>query len=121
MEELDLADNDLTAQCLIPLSAVIRLGAEDLQDIDLSNNKISVLTDDDVIAWESFLTSLKDCSVLRRLDLSGNPLGPRAFEVLVRAYSREDPLELSASTGYDGGNSTSLDVSSCDEDDTSIR
>ncbi len=120
MEELNLADNDLTAQCLIPLSAVIRLGAEDLQDIDLSDNRVSVLTDDDVIAWESFLTSLKDCSVLRRLDLSGNPLGTRAFEVLVRAYSREDPLELSRSTGYDGGNSTSLDVSSCDEDDTSM-
>ncbi|KAI9751370.1 MAG: hypothetical protein M1835_001225, partial [Candelina submexicana] len=117
LEELHLADNDLTALCLISLSAVIRLGSEDLQDIDLSQNNISVVTDNDIFAWESFLTSLKDCAVLRRLDLSGNPLGPRAFEVLVRAYSREEPLEISVSVKNDEGRITSVDASSCDEEE----
>ncbi|KAI9722894.1 MAG: hypothetical protein M1812_001342 [Candelaria pacifica] len=117
LEELHLADNNLTARCLISLSAVIRLGAGDLQDIDLSHNNISVFSDDDVFAWESFLTALKDCSVLRRLNLSGNPLGPRAFEVLVRAYSREDSLDLSTSVGDDEGYRSSLEPSSCDEEE----
>lgn len=75
LEELCLKDNRLDARCLIDLGHVIRLAAHDLRDLDLSNNSISIVTDEDTAAMEYFMESFAECYVLRRIDFSGNPLG----------------------------------------------
>ncbi|SLM33349.1 hypothetical protein LPUS_01823 [Lasallia pustulata] len=94
LEELGLKANQLTAGSLWALSKVVALAAHDLRDLDLSDNLISVGTTEETAAWEAFLESFSGCCVLRRIDFSGNPLGPRAFEVLARVYGKEDPVEL---------------------------
>ena len=94
LEELCLKANRLTVASLQCLTPIIQLAAQDLRDLDLSNNMISVNDPDDVIPWEAFLQSLSNCCVLRRLDLSGNDLGTKAFEVLARVYAREEPIDL---------------------------
>ena len=94
LEELGLKANQLTAGSLWALSKVVALAAHDLRDLDLSDNLISVGTTEEAAAWEAFLESFSGCCVLRRIDFSGNPLGPRAFEVLARVYGKEDPVEL---------------------------
>ena len=75
LEELCLKDNKLDAKCLVDLGHVLRLAADDLRDLDLSNNSISIITDADTAAFEYFLRSFADCYLLRRVDFSGNPLG----------------------------------------------
>lgn len=94
LEELSLKGNQLTAGSLWALSRVVTLSAHDLRDLDLSDNLISVVTTEEVAAWEVFLESFSGCCVLRRIDLSGNPLGARAFEALARAYGKEEPVDL---------------------------
>lgn len=95
LEELILSDNEITIKGLQWLSKVIKLSAKDLKDLDLSRNKIAVRLDEDVSAWEAFLKSFRDVNNLRRLNLANNPLGPdKAFETLLRCYSREPPLYL---------------------------
>lgn len=94
LEELCLRDNKLEIRSLPHLSQIISLAAHDLRDLDLSENVITVTTDDEVRLWEDFLTSFSDCCVLRRIDLSGNPLGHRAFEVLARVYGRQKSVDL---------------------------
>ena len=66
----------------------------DLKDLDLSRNEIRVDTDSDALAWERFLSAFENCTTLRRLDLSGNPLGPRGLEIFMRAYARAEPVDL---------------------------
>ncbi|KAF8473351.1 hypothetical protein BDZ91DRAFT_714481 [Kalaharituber pfeilii] len=95
LEELWLSDNEITVRGLQWLVPLIKLCPKDLKDLDLSGNKILVETDQDVDAWENFLKSFRDVSCLRSFNLSNNPLGPdRAFETLLRCYSRENPLYL---------------------------
>lgn len=94
LEELSLKDNQLTIASLQALTPVVRLACRDLRDLDLSNNMIAVDTEDGVAIWESFLLSFEHCCALRRIDWSGNPLGTRAFEVLLRMYAKERPIDL---------------------------
>lgn len=94
LEELCIKENQLTAASLHALAPIIRLASNNLRDLDLSGNAISISTEDEVALWEEFLTSFEQCCTLRRIDLSGNALGPRAFEVLVRVYAKEGPLDI---------------------------
>ena len=94
LEELRLAGCNLPAGCLRALARVIRDGAAELGHLDLSDNHISVRSEEDALAWEVFLRSFRACSVLRRLNLGGNALGSGAFEILVRVYGDEEPLDL---------------------------
>ena len=98
LEELCLKNNQLTVSSLMPLAEVIALAACDLRDLDLSDNLINIKTTEDAEAWELFLKSFSKCCVLRRIDLGGNALGPKAFEVLARVYGSEEPLDLPATT-----------------------
>ena len=75
MEELCLRENKLDAKCLIDLGLVIRSAAHDLEDLDISNNAISIITDEDTAAFDFFLRSFAECYVLRRVDFGGNALG----------------------------------------------
>ena len=97
LEELCLKANKLTVISLEHLTPIIELVANDLRDLDLSDNLISINDPDDVLSWESFLTALSRCCVLRRLDLSGNDLGTKGFEVLARVYAREEPIDAELS------------------------
>lgn len=90
IEELCLQDNGITVKSLKMLAPVLQLLSFDLRDLDLSNNAIKVKSTEDVRMWEEFLASLASCCVLRRLDLSGNALGPKAFEILAKAFAREE-------------------------------
>ena len=94
LEELCLRSNRLTIASLQALTPVIGVSYSDLRDLDLSENQIAISSDADVAIWEDFLTSFRNCCVLRRIDLSGNALGDRAFEVMVRVYAKEEPLNL---------------------------
>lgn len=75
LEELCLRDNKLDAKCLMDLGLVIGSAAHDLEDLDLSHNCISIITDQDTAAFEYFLRSFAECYVLRRVDFGGNALG----------------------------------------------
>ncbi|QIW99150.1 hypothetical protein AMS68_004668 [Peltaster fructicola] len=73
----------------------------DLKTLNVSRN--NVVIDDSVSAkqWEIFLRSFSGSMKLRRLDLSGNKLGAKAFEVFARVYELEDhitPLRLGGDT-----------------------
>lgn len=94
LEELCLRSNRLTIASLQALTPVIEVSCSDLRDLDLSENQIAISSDADVAIWEDFLTSFRKCCVLRRIDLSGNALGDRAFEVMVRVYAKEEPLNF---------------------------
>ena len=85
------------------LTTVINSASYDLRDLDLSGNRIHVNTDDDVAVWQRFLTSFERCRFLRRLDFSGNALGPRGFEVFLRVYAKERPLDLLRPLGFEEG------------------
>lgn len=93
LEELCLKANRLSTNCLPALARIIRLAAHELRDLDISDNVFTIATAHDADAWEGFLESFADCCVLRRIDLSGNPLGSKVFEILARVYSREPAIE----------------------------
>lgn len=94
LEELCLRDCQIDSRCLLHLARIISLAAYDLRDLDLSENQIKVTTHEEVAAWGAFLNAFSNCCVLRRIDLSENLLGPRAFEVLARVYANDDPVDL---------------------------
>lgn len=94
LEELCLRDCQIDSRSLLHLARIISLAAYDLKDLDLSENQIRVTTHEEVAAWGDFLNAFSDCCVLRRIDLTGNLLGPRAFEVLARVYANENPVDL---------------------------
>jgi len=94
LEELCLKDNKLDASCLQALGKVVKFAAGDLRDLDLSGNLFSITTYEEVAAWEEFLSSFSECCVLRRIDFTGNALGPRAFEILAKVYGREPPVDM---------------------------
>jgi hypothetical protein len=93
LEELHLAGNDLTAIDLLHLVPVIRANAE-IRDLDLSRNRISVKTIDEKKAWAAFLAAFRDSRFLRRIELSNNPLGDYAIEILLRTYAFEKPIYI---------------------------
>ncbi|MCJ1402261.1 hypothetical protein MMC11_005481 [Xylographa trunciseda] len=93
LEEVCLKDNKLTAKCLKSLAGVVTLAASDLRDLDLSDNSISITTDKEAADWERFLESFSRCCTLRRIDLSGNALGRRAFEILARVYGKSESID----------------------------
>ncbi|KAI4220189.1 MAG: hypothetical protein L6R36_007796 [Xanthoria steineri] len=93
LEELCLKANRLSTACLPPLARIIRLAAHELRDLDISDNTFTITTVHHADAWEDFLDSFAECCVLRRIDLSGNPLGSKVFEILARTYSRESAIE----------------------------
>lgn len=94
LEELCLRDSLLETLSLPMIAHIVSLAATDLRDLDLSGNQFAVNNNEDAEAWECFLNSLENCCVLRRIDLSGNKLGPRAFEILTRVYAKEKPIDL---------------------------
>lgn len=94
LEELCLRDCQIDSRSLLHLARIISLAAYDLRDLDLSENQIKVTSHEEVAAWGAFLNAFSNCCVLRRIDLSGNLLGPRAFEVLARVYANDDPVDL---------------------------
>jgi hypothetical protein len=94
LEGLNLRDNQLTTRALATLAPVIELAKNELKTIVLSDNAISVTTDQEALEWEAFLVAFKDCKTLRRLDLSGNrELGARALEVFNRIHCNEPPID----------------------------
>ncbi|KAI4195106.1 MAG: hypothetical protein LQ346_003530 [Caloplaca aetnensis] len=117
LEELCLKNNNLNAACLLPLAKILRLAAFDIRDLDLSNNDFAIANNRDADAWQDFLESVGGCCLLRRMDLSGNKLGPKAFEVLAKVYSQEPPIEgcfeddveITSHEGTSGRRSISLD------------
>ena len=101
LEEFCLTNNRLSATSLQALSTIIRLASNDLRDLDLSENNITIDTEAEVAIWEDFLTSFKDCCLLRRIDLSRNTLGPRAFEVMTRVYAKQEAVDLMLLTNFE--------------------
>ena len=73
---------------------VVFAARKDLQDIDISDNNISVNTIADVLAWEAFLRAISECCSLRRLNLSNNALGAKAYEMMLKVYGQEAPVDL---------------------------
>ena len=100
LEELCLRGNQLGNDSFEPLAEIVKLAAGDLKDLDLSENDFVIESELDVLAWERFLSSFSGCFVLRRWDLSGNPLGTKGFEILAKMYGREAPLELLLDKGF---------------------
>ena len=94
LEELCLTNNRLSAMSLQALSRIIRLASNDLRDLDLSENNITINTEAEVAIWEDFLISFSHCCVLRKIDFSRNALGPRAFEVMTRVYAKQEAVDL---------------------------
>ncbi|KAL4892693.1 hypothetical protein BDV59DRAFT_202440 [Aspergillus ambiguus] len=88
--ELHLQKNQLTVQSLAKLGEVVSLSAGDLREIDLSQNNIRIHTSKEKDIWRDFLDSFKDCYVLKKLDLGGNPLGSAGAEILARVYIKSD-------------------------------
>ena len=102
LEELCLRDNNLDVSSLPALGQVVRMAAQDLRDLDISNNLIEIRTDEEAQIFQNFLRCFAKCCVLRRFDLSGNALGPKAFEIFTRVYGQENPIDLIAPESPDG-------------------
>jgi Leucine Rich repeat len=90
LQELHLQGNSLTSDSLVELAKVIFLSSKDLKELDLSNNKINIITSTDVQKWQYFLHSFNQCCVLKKVDFSNNVLGSRGVEVLARVYIRSE-------------------------------
>ncbi|KAM0716340.1 hypothetical protein Q7P37_007785 [Cladosporium fusiforme] len=114
LEGINLRDNKLTTRGLATLARVIDLAQNELKTVVLSDNNISVTTDEEAQQWETFLVSFKSCKTLRRLDLSGNvELGSRAMEIFSRIHCNEpaiDPIAL-------GGDRSVFTLDEAQEDD----
>ncbi|PLB34819.1 uncharacterized protein BDW47DRAFT_120062 [Aspergillus candidus] len=88
--ELRLRGNRLTVRALEKLTEVVKLSAADLRELDLSQNDIRVESDEDKSVWCAFLGAFQNCFLVRKLDLSGNEIGPVGVEMLARAYVKSD-------------------------------
>ncbi|KAL6233157.1 hypothetical protein BDW75DRAFT_252163 [Aspergillus navahoensis] len=88
--EFYLQGNNLTVYSLAKLSEVIASNTGDLRELDLSNNDIRVVTAEEKAIWKLFLCSFKNCYVLMKLDLSGNPLGVAGLELFASVYIKSD-------------------------------
>lgn len=94
--ELHLTCNKLTVKSLPALAKVIELSADYLRDLDLSNNEFRVEAKEEMESWENFLKSFETCSMLKRLNLGGNPLGSFGMEILAKTYI-QSPLVVEVS------------------------
>lgn len=90
LQELHLKGNRLTANTLVELAKVITLSSRDLKELDISNNDIKIVTASDAQKWRYFLQSFGQCCVLKKIDFSGNALGPLGIELLARFYIRSE-------------------------------
>lgn len=72
---------------------MIELGSGYLRDLGLSNNELKVETKEEMKIWEGFLKSFERCSMMKRLNLGGSPLGSFGLELLAKVYI-EGPLEV---------------------------
>ena len=96
--EFHVSGNELTVQSLPKLGEVVALSKGDLHELDVSNNSIKVETPEQKQMWFDFLSSFKDCYMLKKLDLGANPLGHAGMEILAQVYikSELDFLEAEA-------------------------
>ncbi|KAL4908345.1 hypothetical protein BDW74DRAFT_175034 [Aspergillus multicolor] len=94
--EFHLQGNNLSVFSLAKLGEVIANNPGDLRELDLSNNDIRVVTAEEKAVWKSFLCSFKNCYVLMKLDISGNPLGVAGLEILANVYIKSDLEYLEA-------------------------
>lgn len=93
LEDINVLDNGLTTASLARLAPIIELAKHDLKTLDLTNNNISVVTDQEAAQWKVFLRAFRNCFKLRRLDLSGNVgLGARAMEIFANVHIREEAI-----------------------------
>lgn len=90
LTELHLQSNKLTVQSLLKLGDVIASSGGDLRELDLSRNDIRIVTEEEKTIWKSFLGSFKNCYMLKKLDLAGNPIGTAGLEILARGYIKSD-------------------------------
>ncbi|RAO68924.1 uncharacterized protein BHQ10_004936 [Talaromyces amestolkiae] len=90
LQELHLQGNRLTVNTLVELAKVINLSSRDLKELDISNNEIKIVTASDSQKWRYFLQSFGQCCVLKKIDFSGNALGPLGIELLARFYIRSE-------------------------------
>lgn len=88
--EFLLQGNEITARSLPKLAEVVSLSAGDLREFDISKNNILVHTPEDKAMWQAFLGSFRDCYMLKKLDLGGNPLETAGMEILARVYIQSD-------------------------------
>ncbi|ORY83213.1 hypothetical protein BCR37DRAFT_387065 [Protomyces lactucae-debilis] len=96
--ELELADNGVPTTSLFSLALVVRASAHDLHHLNLSHNQLIVETEQDLCAWRAFVAALATCSALQSIDLSDNPLGDEAIEVLARYYCRQSNAEMTVAS-----------------------
>ncbi|OKL61286.1 hypothetical protein UA08_03767 [Talaromyces atroroseus] len=90
LQELHLQGNSLTSDSLVELAKAIFLSSQDLKELDISSNKINIVTTSDVQKWQYFLQSFSQCCVLKKIDFSNNALGSQGIEVLARVYIRSE-------------------------------
>lgn len=90
LAELHLQGNRLTARSLKKLARVIFLSAGDLKELDLSDSLIEIQQSEHREIWQEFLEAFQGCYVLKKLDLSRNPLGPSGTEILARVYMKSE-------------------------------
>ncbi|KAK3724809.1 hypothetical protein LTR37_000857 [Vermiconidia calcicola] len=114
LEDLNISGNGITTASLARLALIVSQAKYNLKTVNLTNNNIRVETDEQAQQWQAFLRAFEGCLRLRRLDLSSNPLGPRAFEVFARAHVLERPIDPTHPAGE--GSVLSL-VSEHDDDD----
>ncbi|RAQ48222.1 leucine rich repeat protein [Aspergillus flavus] len=89
--EFHIQGNSLTIKSLPKLGEAIALNAGEMRELDISNNNINISpSPEDKAMWCQFLNSFKNCYMLKKLDLGGNPLGPVGLEVLARVYIKSD-------------------------------
>ncbi|KAL4958481.1 hypothetical protein BDW69DRAFT_201814 [Aspergillus filifer] len=88
--EFHLSGNNLTVFSLAQLGTVIAHNPGDLRELDLSANDIRVESPEEKRIWKEFLDSFKNCYMLQKLDISGNPIGVKGLEILARVYVKSD-------------------------------
>jgi hypothetical protein len=89
--EFHIQGNELTIDSLPKLGEMIALSTGDLKELDISNNAIGISpSPEHKLVWGKFLNSFKNCYVLKKLDLGGNPLGSVGIENFARVYIKSD-------------------------------
>ncbi|KAF3917836.1 hypothetical protein ABW20_dc0105583 [Dactylellina cionopaga] len=91
IEELNLSGNNLTASSLRHLGRAMSV-CPDLRDLDISNNNIKIATLAEMKEWMNFMEGFARLKCVRRLDMSYNPLGDFAVEIIFRAYAMEQDI-----------------------------
>ncbi|KAK2739738.1 hypothetical protein FQN55_009328 [Onygenales sp. PD_40] len=90
LTELVLKGNKLTVASMKMLGAVVALSGDCLTYLDVSENCISVASRLEREVWKGFLEAFQGCYHLKKIDISGNPLGGGGFDVFARVYTQSD-------------------------------